>query len=186
MSFDTEIKDCSAKFDKALGALAHEFKHIRTGRASVAMIEHVQVDAYGSRMPISQCAGLTVPEPAQIVIKPWDKAMIKPIEKALMEAQLGMMPQSDGVVIRLQVPPLSSERRKQLATQAKEAAEKCKVSMRNLRRDIIKSVETKGKADKLPEDATKKASEKVSDLLKQYETKAESALKEKTEDILKF
>jgi ribosome recycling factor len=186
MSFDPEIADCKAKFEKALGSLAHDFKHIRTGRASIAMIEHVQVEAYGSRMPIAQCAGLTVPEPAQILIKPWDKALLKAIEKALTEAQLGMMPQNDGVVIRLQVPPLSSERRKQLAQTAKEACEKCKVAMRNLRRDIIKAIETKGKADNAPEDTTKKASEKVSELLKQYEAKAESALKDKTEDILKF
>ena len=186
MSFDTEIKDCTAKFDKALGSLAHDFKHIRTGRANIAMIEHVQIDAYGSRMPIAQCAGLSVPEPAQILIKPWDKALLKAIEKGLTEAQLGMMPQNDGSVIRLHVPPLSSERRKQLASEAKEATEKCKVAMRNLRRDVIKAIETKGKADKLPEDTTKKASEKISDLLKQYEVKAESSLKEKTDDIVKF
>jgi ribosome recycling factor len=186
MSFENEIKDCTVRFDKALASLAHDFKHIRTGRASVAMIEHVQVEAYGSRMPIAQCAGLSVPEPAQILIKPWDKSLLKAIEKALVEAQLGMMPQNDGVVIRLQIPPLSSERRKQLAGEAKEATEKCKVAMRNLRRDVIKAIETKGKTDKLPEDATKKASEKISDLLKQYEAKAESSLKEKTDDILKF
>ncbi len=186
MSFDIEIKDCTAKFDKALGSLAHDFKHIRTGRATIAMIEHVQIEAYGSRMPIAQCAGLSVPEPAQILVKPWDKALLKAIERGLTEAQLGMMPQNDGSVIRLHVPPLSSERRKQLAGEAKEATEKCKVSMRNLRRDVIKAIETKGKADKLPEDTTKKASEKISELLKQYETKAESSLKEKTDDIVKF
>ena len=81
MSFENEIKDCAARFDKALGSLAHDFKHIRTGRASVAMIEHVHVDAYGSRMPIAQCAGLSVPEPAQILIKPWDKSLLKAIEQ---------------------------------------------------------------------------------------------------------
>jgi ribosome recycling factor len=186
MSFDAEIAATTAGFEKAMGSLAHDFKHIRTGRASIAMIEHVHVDAYGSRMPIAQCASLTVPEPAQILVKPWDKGLLKAIEKALSEAQLGMMPQSDGVVIRLQVPPLSSERRKQLAAQAKEASEKCKVAMRNQRRDHIKAIETKGKAEKSPEDAVKKACEKVSDMLKQYETKADSALKDKTDDILKF
>jgi ribosome recycling factor len=186
MSFEAEINECKARFDKALSSLAHDFKHIRTGRASVAMIEHVHVDAYGSRMPIAQCAALTVPEPAQIMVKPWDKTLLKAIEKALTEAQLGIMPQNDGAVIRLQVPPLSSERRKQLAAQAKEATEKCKVSMRNLRRDEIKAIETKGKNDKLPEDMTKKGCEKISEMLKQYEAKAETALKDKTEDILAF
>src|SRR5271154_2374712 len=109
MSFEAEITDCKTRFEKALAALAHDFKHIRTGRASTAMIEHVQVDAYGSILPIAQCASITVPEPSQILIKPWDKGLIKAIEKALGEAQLGMNPQSDGQVTRLQVPPLSSE-----------------------------------------------------------------------------
>jgi ribosome recycling factor len=186
MSFEAEIAECKVRFEKALGALAHDFKHIRTGRASVAMIEHVQVEAYGSRMPISQCGAITVPEPAQIMIKPWDKGLLKAIEKGLLEAQLGMMPQNDGVVIRLMIPPLSSERRKQLAASAKEATEKCKVSMRNLRRDEIKTIESKGKAEKSPEDAIKKACEKISEMLKQYEAKTESSLKDKTEDILKF
>ena len=120
------------------------------------------------------------------MVKPWDKTLLKAIEKALTEAQLGIMPQNDGAVIRLQVPPLSSERRKQLAAQAKEATEKCKVSMRNLRRDEIKAIENKGKSDKLPEDMTKKGCEKISEMLKQYEAKAEMALKDKTEDILAF
>ncbi len=186
MSFDAEISECKARLEKALASLSHDFKHIRTGRASAAMIEHVQVDAYGSRMPIAQCGSITVPEPAQIMIKPWDKGLLKAIEKGITEANLGIMPQNDGSVIRLMIPPLSSERRKQLAASAKESTEKCKVSMRNLRRDEIKSIENKGKAEKLPEDATKKACEKISDLLKQYEGKAESMLKDKTDDILTF
>ena len=186
MAFDAEIADCKTRFEKSLVALANDFKHIRTGRASTAMIEHVQVDAYGSMLPIAQCASITVPEPAQLLIKPWDKGLIKAIEKALSEAQLGMNPQSDGQVIRLLVPSLSSERRKQLAAQAKESCEKCKVSMRNLRRDVIKAIETKGKADKASEDAIKKAGEKISELLKQHEAKAEASLKDKTEDITKF
>lgn len=186
MAFDAQITECKTKFEKALTALTNEFKHIRTGRASIAMIEHVHVDAYGSNLPIAQCAGLTVPEPTQILIKPWDKALLKPIERALTEAQLGMMPQNDGVVIRLLIPPLSSERRKQLALTAKEACEKCKVGMRNLRRDEIKGIETKGKAENAPEDTIKKATEKISDLLKQHEAKAESMLKEKSDDVMKF
>jgi ribosome recycling factor len=186
MAFEAELNDIKAKMDKAILSLQNDFKHIRTGRASVAMIEHVQVEAYGSMMPITQCAGLSIPEPAQILIKPWDKGLIKAIEKALADAQLGMMPQSDGSAIRLNIPPLSTERRTQLAGQAKEATEKCKVSMRNIRRDGIKVVETKGKADKAPEDAVKKTAEKVSELLKQHEGKADQLLKEKSDDIMKF
>jgi ribosome recycling factor len=186
MPFDAELADVKTKMDKALNALTNDFKHIRTGRASVAMIEHIQVEAYGSVTPLPQLAGLNVPEPTQIMIKPWDKSLIKAIEKTLSEAQLGMMPQSDGTVIRLNLPPLSTERRTQLAGHAKEACEKCKVSMRNIRRDSIKGIETKGKLEKSPEDQVKKSAEKVSEMLKSSEAKAETYLKEKTEDIMRF
>jgi ribosome recycling factor len=186
MAFEAELADAKSRMEKALTALANDFKHIRTGRAVPSMIEHVQVDAYGSMMPITQCASISVPEPTQLLIKPWDKGLIKHIERALGEAQLGMIPQSDGQVIRLNVPPLSTERRAELAGKAKEAAEKCKVSMRNVRRDVIKAIETKGKADKSPEDAIKKSGEKVSDLLKTHEGKADAALKEKTDDIMRM
>jgi ribosome recycling factor len=184
MSLDADINDCKAKLEKALAALAHEFKHFRTGRASVAMIEHVQVEAYGSHMPIMQCGSVTIPESTQILIKPYDKSILKAIEKALSDANLGMTPQNDGVCIRLSVPPLSTERRQQMAGQAKEATEKTKVSMRNIRRDAIKTAETKGKDQKMSEDLIKKSSEKITDLLKQYEAKAEHALKDKTAEIM--
>ena len=177
MAFDDAIADAKAKMDKGLQQLGAEFRRIRTGRATPAMIEHVHVEAYGSSMPITQCAGITVPEPTQLMIKPWDKSILRAIEKALVDADLGMSPQNDGSVIRLNVPPLSQERRKQLAGQAKESAEKCKVSMRNVRRDAIKHVETSGKETKQPEDAIKKATEKISELLKQYETKSDQELK---------
>lgn len=186
MSYDDLITDTKSKLDKSMTQLANEFRRIRTGRASPTMIEHVQVDAYGSMMPISQVAGVTVPEPTQLLIKPWDKGTLKAIEKALLTSDVGMTPQNDGSVIRLQLPPLSTERRKQLAGEAKESGEKAKVSMRNVRRDAIKAIETRGKDQKLPEDATKKAGEKISDLLKQYEAKVESEVKSKSEDILKL
>jgi ribosome recycling factor len=183
MSFDADLTDCKNRFEKALTALVNDFKHLRTGRASVAMIEHVQVSAYDSILPITQCASISVPEPTQLLIKPWDKGLLKAIEKALSEAQLGMTPNSDGIVIRLIVPPLSGERRQQMAVQGKESCEKCKVSLRNLRRDAIKAVEAKGKAEKASEDLVKKTDEKITELLKQYEAKAETALKNKIADI---
>ncbi len=184
MSLDAEINDAKAKLEKALGSLQHDFKHLRTGRASVGMIEHVQVEAYGTHMPIMQTGAISIPEPTQILIKPFDKSILKAIERALSDANLGMTPQNDGVVIRLTVPPLSTERRQQMATQAKESTEKAKVAMRNIRRDAIKVVEAKGKDQKLSEDVIKKTSEKITDLLKQYEAKAEHALKDKTAEIM--
>lgn len=184
MSLDAEINDAKAKLDKAAASQLHDFKHLRTGRASVGMIEHVQVEAYGTFMPIMQTGAISVPEPTQILIRPFDKGLLKAIDRALSDANLGMTPQNDGAVIRLTVPALSTERRQQMATQAKEATEKVKVMMRNVRRDAIKTVETKGKEQKLSEDVIKKTGEKITELLKQAEAKAEHALKDKTAEIM--
>lgn len=184
MSIEDILFEVEEHFEKSQSSLDNEFRRIRTGRANPSMLDHVQVEAYGAMMPLKQVAGITVPEPMQLLIKPYDKGTVHAIEKALVTADLGMSPQNDGEVIRLNLPPLSGERRKELAGQAKEAAEKCRVAMRNSRRDGIKQVEALGKEEKLPEDLIKKSCEEVTDLLKQYEGKVEAALKEKTDDIL--
>ncbi len=182
--FDADIADAKSKFDKSLVALNNSFGHIRTGRASPAMVEHLQVDAYGSMMPLNQCAAITVPEPTQLAIKAWDKTLVKAIEKAIVASNLGMAPNSDGQTIRLQLPPLSQERRKQLAGQSKDECEKSKVAMRSIRRDAIKHIETKGKEQKASEDLIKKSKEKIDAMLKDHEQQAEKRLAEKTRDIL--
>jgi ribosome recycling factor len=182
--FEADIADTKTKLDKALVALTNAFGHIRTGRASPAMVEHLQVEAYGAMTPLNQCAAITVPEPTQLAIKAWDKTLVKAIEKAIVASNLGMAPSSDGHVIRLQLPPLSQERRKQLAGQAKDENEKTKVAMRSIRRDAIKHIETKGKEDKASEDLIKKSKEKIDALLKDHEMQAEKKLAEKTKDIL--
>lgn len=184
MSADETLLETEERLDKALTALDHDFRRIRTGRASPAMIEHVQAEAYGAMMPINQMATIAVPEPTQLTIKPWDKSQLRAIEIALTNANLGMAPQNDGELIRLNVPALTEERRKQLAAQAKEAAEKCKVAMRNARREGIKAIEQEGKDENLPEDLVKKTVDDITDLLKDYEGKAEATLQAKTDDIL--
>jgi ribosome recycling factor len=184
MSLEAELSDIKSKLEKSFTQMLHEFKGIRTGRATTGIVDHVQVEAYGSRVPLSQVAGVSVPDATTILIKPWDKSVLKAVEKALIEAALGMNPNNDGSVIRMNLPPLSTERRKQLAGQAKEAAEKAKVSMRNVRRDGIKHIEVKGKDLKLPEDLIKKTVEQVGTLLKDAETKVEKTLKEKSDEIL--
>jgi len=186
MAFDDLINDCKARLGKALDALGHEFGSIRTGRASPAILDRVRVEAYGSPTSIHQCAGVSVPDSTQLMIKPWDKSLLRVIEKAIVDANLGLVPNNDGSVIRINMPPLSTERRQALAQQAKESCEKCKVSMRNQRRDAIKTIETKAKEQKASEDATKQATTKISDLLKQFEGKADTMLKDKTEEILKL
>lgn len=182
--FDADIADTKAKLDKSLAALNNSFGHIRTGRASPAMVEHLMVEAYGSMTPLNQCAQITVPEPTQLAIKTWDKSLIKAIEKSIVASNLGLSPSSDGQTIRLQLPPLSQERRKQLAGQAKDECEKSKVAMRSIRRDAIKHVETKGKEQKASEDVVKKTKEKIDAMLKDHEQQAEKRLVEKTKDIL--
>lgn len=182
--FEADIAETKAKLDKALVALTNAFGHIRTGRASPAMVEHLQVEAYGAMTPLNQCAAITVPEPTQLAIKAWDKTLVKAIEKAIVASNLGMAPSSDGHVIRLQLPALSQERRKQLASQAKDENEKSKVAMRSIRRDAIKHVETKGKEDKASEDLIKKSKEKIDAMLKEHEMQGEKRLAEKTKDIL--
>ncbi|TVR09017.1 MAG: ribosome recycling factor [Planctomycetota bacterium] len=173
-------------FEKSLGALNNEFGRIRTGRAAPQMLDHVQVEMYGSVMPLRQMAQISAPEPTQLMVKPFDKNSIRAIEKGITIADLGITPQNDGSVIRLNIPPLSQERRKQLAAQAKDACEKCKVAMRNARRDAIKQIESQGKEERLSEDIVKQASEGITELLKQFESRAEQALEEKTKDILEF
>ena len=182
-SIEEILFEAEEKFEKAITSLEHEFRRIRTGRASVAMIEHVQVEAYGALMPILQLANISVPEPTQLLIKPYDKSSIRDIERGLINADLGMSPQNDGDVIRLNVPPLSQERRQQLITQSKEVAEKSKVALRNIRRDTIKHVEQFGKDEKLPEDEVKKSAESVTETMKTYEDKVEKQFKEKSEDL---
>lgn len=186
MSTDDIMLETEEKLEKALHALEHEFRRIRTGRASPNMIEHVHVEAYGAQMPVHQVATISVPEPTQILIRPWDKSSLHAIEKALINANLGMSPQNDGEQIRLNIPPLSQERRKELAAQAKEVAEKSKIAMRNIRRDGIKAVEAEGKDSSLSEDAIKQATEEVTELLKRYEGQVEERLEEKTTDILQL
>ncbi len=182
--FEADITETKGKYDKAIAALANAFSHIRTGRASPAMVEHLQVEAYGSFMPLNQCAAITVPEPTQLAIKAWDKTLVKAIEKAIVASNLGMAPSSDGQTIRLQLPPLSQERRKQLAGQAKDECEKTKVAMRSIRRDAIKHLETKGKEQHASEDLIKKSKEKIDAMLKEHEQLAEKNLAEKCKDIL--
>lgn len=186
MDMDEIQMDVEEQFEKSLGSLENEFRRIRTGRASAAMLDHVQVEAYGSMMPLKQMASINTPEPQQLLVKPYDKGTIHAVEKALSEVDLGAAPASDGEVIRINLPPLSGDRRKQLAAQAKDAGEKCRVAMRNARRDGIKAVESTGKEEKWPEDDVKKGAEDITALLKEAEGKVDALVKEKMDDILEM
>jgi len=184
MPVDDVLLEAEDKMEKAVTHLADEYRGVRTGRASSGLVEHLKVDYYGSPTPLKQLANIGTPEPQLIVIKPYDPGSIKEVEKALLTSDLGITPQSDGKVIRLAVPALSEERRKQLIHHAKEMAEESKVAIRNIRRDANKGLEQEKKAGTIPEDEMYRGKDEVQKLTDDYEKKVEEQLKKKSDEIL--
>jgi ribosome recycling factor len=180
-SLDFIIDDAKETMDKAFKHLQHEFLQIRAGRANPAMVEELRADVYGSMMPLNQVASISAPAPDLIIIQPWDKTSLNAIEKAIMTSNMGFNPSNDGNIIRIPIPPLSGERRKELAKVAKVKAEDAKVAIRNIRRDANNDIKKTVGEEKLPEDmkfegeaAVQKATDnfiaKIDDLLKRKET----------------
>jgi ribosome recycling factor len=184
MTTDQILKDCRDRMEKALDVLRNELKGLRTGRASPALLDALRVEYYGSPTPIKQLASVSAPEPQQLLIKPFDAAALKDIEKAIRGSELGLAPDNDGKVIRLKIPPMSGDQRTKMAKKVKELAENAKVACRNVRRDANKHVETEEKAKTVPEDEAKKAKDKVQDVLKQYEAKADEVAAAKSKEIM--
>jgi ribosome recycling factor len=158
---DEVVKELKARIDKTLDDLKAGLAKIRTGRASLGMLDGIKVDYYGTPTPLAQCAALAVPEPRMITVKPWDKSIIKEIEKAIREANLGLNPMNDGELIRLPIPPLTEERRKEIAKQVKTKGEDHKVAIRNERRDANERLKVLLKDKKITEDDNKRTQEKV-------------------------
>jgi ribosome recycling factor len=184
MNTEQILKDCKDRMEKALDVLRNELKGLRTGRASPALLDSLRVEYYGSQTPIKQVATVTAPEPQQLLIKPFDAAALKDIEKAIRSSDLGLAPDNDGKVIRLKIPAMSGDQRTKMAKKVKEVAENAKVSCRNVRRDSNKHVETEEKAKTMSEDDAKKAKDKIQDVLKQYESKADEVAAAKTKEIM--
>jgi ribosome recycling factor len=184
MNIEQVLKDCKDRMEKALDILRNEMKGLRTGRASPALLDTLRVDYYGSATPIKQIASVSAPEPQQLLIKPFDAAALKDIEKAIRGSDLGLAPDNDGKVIRLKIPPMSGDQRTKMAKKVKEMAENAKVSARNVRRDANKHIETEEKAKTISEDDAKKAKEKIQDVLKQYEAKADEVAVAKSKEIM--
>lgn len=155
------INDFKVRVEKTLDELRRELARIRTGRANASVLEGVQVDSWGSRMPLNGVATITVPDARTIVIKPFDKSTIPAIEKAINESQVGITPQNDGTVIRLPVPALTEERRKEIAKQVKKKGEDHKIAVRNLRRDANEQVKAQTKASEITEDDEKRLLEQI-------------------------
>jgi ribosome recycling factor len=183
MAMDEILMDVEEKMDGAADYLRKEYRGIRTGRASSGLVEHIKVDYYGSPTDLRQLASISTPEATLIVIKPFDPGSIKEIDRAIQASDLGITPSSDGKVIRLAIPPLSTERRQQIATQLKKMAEATRVTIRNARRDGNKEVDRQEKEAELTEDQAKEAKEEIQKLTGQYESKIDEILEAKTKEI---
>ena len=186
----TSVKEIEAatrtRMEKALTDLQHEMATIRTGRATLSLLDHIRVDYYGTPTPLNQVANLHVPEPNLITIQPWDVSQIGMIEKAIRISDLGLNPSNDGKLIRLPIPPLTEERRKELAKKLHGVAEHHRVSMRNIRRDGNEAVKKLAKDKKINEDDDKKAHDDIQKLTDSYMGKIDSAAKIKEKEILEL
>jgi ribosome recycling factor len=174
------------RMEKAISDLQHEMAHIRTGRASLGILDHIRVDYYGTPTPLNQVANLHVPEPALITVQPWDVSQIGPIEKAIRTSDLGLNPSNDGKIIRLPIPPLTEERRKDLVKKLHGVAEHHRVSVRNIRRDGNESVKKLLKDKKITEDEDKRAHDEIQKLTDAYMLKIDQASKTKEKEIMEI
>ena len=176
-----DIKNaCEERMKKTVASLKDDFAAIRTGRASPSILDKLRVDYYGQKSPISQVATVSVPEARFIVIQPWDRALISEIEKAIQKSELGLNPSNDGKVIRIAIPPLTEQRRKELVKGAKASAETSRVGVRNIRRDGLEDIKKAGS----PEDEVKKAEDELQKLTDSYIAQINKVLEEKEKEIL--
>jgi len=181
---DELYEDLKANFEKTFGALRRELSRVRSGRANVNLLDNVKVPYYGEPTAISQVASLQVPEPRMITIKPWEKTMLKEIERALQQSNLGITPSNDGTVIRLSVPPLTEERRRDLAKQVQKYGENGKVSVRNSRRDANAMLKALQKDGDLTEDDLKRALDRVQSLTDDAVKQLDEIVGSKEEEIM--
>ena len=183
----TDVKTCleeaQEKMDMAIMYLEESLAHIRAGKASTRLIDGIRVDSYGSMVPINNVAAVSTPDARSIAIKPWDKNMFRAIEKAIIDSDLGITPENNGEIIRIGIPPLTEERRKQLAKQCKSEGETAKVSVRNARRDAI-DILKKAVKDGMPEDEQKNGEEKLQKVHDKYINKIDDLLAEKDKEIM--
>ena len=181
---DARLNDFSRRMDGALEALRKEFGGLRTGRASVNLLDPVQVQAYGSPMPLNQVGTVSVPEPRMITVQVWDKGLVSSVEKAIRDAGLGLNPASDGTTVRVPLPELSQERRQELTKIAHKYAEQGRVAVRNVRRDGMDFLKKQEKDHKISEDEHKKLADEMQKLTDQHVKKVDETLASKEKEIL--
>ena len=184
MDADMILLDLEERMEKAVEVFRNELRGMRTGRAHPGLVEPIRIDYYGSPTPLKQIASISVPEADQIVIKPFDVSALSDIEKGLLKSDLGITPNNDGKILRLQVPPLSEERRKKLVARAKEVAEEARVSIRNVRRDANKAADQSQKDGEISEDDLKRLKDDIQGKTKEKESEVDSDLSRKTEELM--
>lgn len=178
------LNDAETRMKKSVETLREELVTLRTGRASPALVEHLMVDYYGVPTPLIQIAGITAPEPRLLVIQPWDISALKEIERAILTSDLGLTPTTDGRVIRLAIPYLTEERRRELVKRVRQRVEACKIALRNIRRDIIEDLEEAKKEKLISEDDLFRAKDDLQELTEKYYEAAEKVGEAKEKEIM--
>lgn len=177
-------KDTEARMGKTIDSLHHHLGSVRTGRATPALVEDVKVDYYGTTMPLNQLASISAPESRLLVIQPWDKGSMGPIEKSIIASDIGLMPNNDGQVIRLNIPPLTEERRKQMVKMVNGFVEDAKVSLRHIRRDAMSALKTLTSNKEISEDDERRAQEQLEALTKKFVDETDAIGKAKEHEVL--
>ncbi len=177
------LDETRTQMQKALEHFEFELSKIRAGKASAGMLDGIMVDAYGTKSPLSQVGNISTPDARTISIQPWDPSILQPIEKAILAANIGLTPQNDGKIIRLNIPPLTEERRKELVKQTKHEAENCRISLRNFRRDSLEKIK-KFQKDGLAEDVAKNTESTVQNIINEYNSKVDKHLELKEKEIM--
>ncbi|WP_028973318.1 ribosome recycling factor [Spirochaeta cellobiosiphila] len=183
---DAIKKEAQNRMDKSIRNLKEEFNAIRTGRASASLFDKVMVDYYGTPTPLNQVASISVPEARLIAIQPWDKGSLGAIEKAIFASELGLTPANDGKVIRINIPPLTEDRRKELVKIAKNTAENNRIAIRNIRRDINESIKKSQKDGEITEDAMKASLDDIQNVTNDFIKKIDGLLSEKEKEIMEI
>ncbi len=181
-NYDKDARDAMAK---AIDYLKEELRGVRTGRATPGLVDHLRIEvaSYGSTMTLRELATVTAPDPSTLVVKPFDPGTVGDIERAIRTSDVGITPMTEGKVIRLPIPPLSGERRKQLATQVRKMGEEQKVALRNVRRDVIKAIDADQKASKITEDEADSAKDGVQKAIKHYEDEVDKLVAAKSKEV---
>src|SRR2546422_3496445 len=184
MTSDEILFDAEERMEKAVGVFRDDLRGLRTGRATPALVDHLRVDYYGSPTPLKQLAQINTPDPQSIVIRPFDPGSLKDIEKAIRSSDLGMSPNNDGKMIRLQVPSMSGEQRQKMVARIKKLTEESKVALRNIRRDANKHFDQAEKDKEMTEDDRDKGKEEVQSLLKKFEDRVAEMADKKSKEVM--